>query len=197
MKKQSILGLTLASTLLLAGAGYSQPGLFPLEIKPEEITEVTDAVEIKVYPTGDNFTQTEQTVLNFFVDRGITDKMALAVILGNIKSESLFHSNICEGGARVAYENCHHGGFGLIQWTTINRYRGLGEFSKKYGGDPSSLNTQLRYLVNEYQWKKIEPKMKTPGMKLSYYMDAAYTWLGWGVHGNRTHYANDYYSRLT
>ena len=184
MKKQSILGLALASTLLLTGAGYTEPQPAPVE-------------EIKVYPTGDRFTDTEQTVLNFFVDRGITDKMALAVILGNIKSESLFHANICEGGARVAYEDCHRGGFGLIQWTTINRYRGLGEFSKKYGGDPSSLHTQLRYLVNEYQWKKIESKMKTPGMKLSYYMDAAYQWLGWGVHGNRTHYANDYYARLT
>ena len=194
MKKQSILGLVLASTFLLTGTGYSEPGLFPLEEEPKEIKEVT---EIKVYPTGDRFTKVEQTVLNFFVDRGITDKMALAAILGNIKAESLFHPNICEGGARVPYHQCHRGGFGLIQWTTINRYRGLGEFAKKYGGDPSSLDTQLRYLVNEYQWQKIESKMKTPGMKLSYYMDAAYYWLGWGIHGNRTHYANDYYARLT
>ena len=184
MKKQSILGLALASTLLLTGAGYSEPQPAPVE-------------EIKVYPTGDRFTATEQKVLNFFVDRGITDKAALATLLGNIKAESMFHSNICEGGARVPYHQCHSGGFGLIQWTTVNRYSGLGRFAKKYGGDPSSLNTQLRYLVNEYQWKKIETKMKTPGMKLSYYMDAAYTWLGWGVHGNRTHYANDYYVRLT
>jgi len=197
MKKRSILGLALASTLLLTGASYSEPELFPLEKEPKEITEVSDTVEIKVYPTGDRFTKVEQAVLNFFVDRGITDKMALAAILGNIKAESMFHPDICEGGARVKYHQCHRGGFGLIQWTTLNRYRGLGNFAKKYGGDPSSLHTQLRYLVNEGQWQHIEPKMKTPGMKLSYYMDAAYYWLGWGVHGNRTHYANDYYARLT
>ena len=113
MKKQSILGLALASTLLLSGAGYSEPQPAPVE-------------EIKVYPTGDRFTATEQKVLNFFVDRGITDKMALAVILGNIKAESMFHPNICEGGARVNYEHCHRGGFGLIQWTTINRYMDSG-----------------------------------------------------------------------
>ena len=59
MKKQSILGLSLASTLLLTGAGYTTPGLFPLEMEtaPEKIEEVT---EIKVYPTGDRFTPREQ-----------------------------------------------------------------------------------------------------------------------------------------
>ena len=47
----------------------------------------------------------------------ISDRNALATILGNIKSESNFHPNICEGGARVSYRDCHSGGYGLIQWT--------------------------------------------------------------------------------
>jgi len=55
----------------------------------------------------------------------ISDRNALATILGNIKSESNFHANICEGGARVPYNSCHRGGYGLIQWTSTGRYLGL------------------------------------------------------------------------
>ena len=36
----------------------------------------------------------------------ITDRNALATILGNIKQESKFIPNICEGGARVSYRDC-------------------------------------------------------------------------------------------
>ena len=78
----------------------------------------------------------------------ITDRNALATILGNIKSESNFHPNICEGGARVPYSDCHSGGYGLIQWTSVNRYNNLGKFCKKYECDPSSLEGQTRYMIN-------------------------------------------------
>jgi len=130
-------------------------------------------------------------------ERGINDKNALATVLGNIKQESMFHPDICEGGARVRYEDCHKGGYGMIQWTTQSRYVGLGNFAKNFGGDPSTLNTQLRYLVNENQWLKIEPYLKTEGQSIEWYMKHAYTWLGWGVHGNRTSYAYQYLSNLT
>jgi hypothetical protein len=93
--------------------------------------------------------------------------------------------NICEGGSRTSYYNCY-GGYGLIQWTSANRYYGLGDFAKKYGGSPSSLDTQLRYLTNEVQWQKIEEKMKTPGKSIYRYMNYAYDWIGWGHHGART-----------
>ena len=33
----------------------------------------------------------------------ITDRNALATIMGNIKQESNFTANVCEGGARVSY----------------------------------------------------------------------------------------------
>ena len=46
----------------------------------------------------------------------ISDRNALATIMGNIKSESNFHPNICEGGARVPYDACHRGGYGLIDF---------------------------------------------------------------------------------
>ena len=48
----------------------------------------------------------------------ISDRNALATIMGNIKSESNFHPNICEGGARIPYQECTRGGYGLIQWTS-------------------------------------------------------------------------------
>ena len=159
------------------------------EFKTEEVED------IKVWVLPDA-SPNEQAVLNALQDRGITDKYALAVIMGNIKQESKFHSNICEGGARVEYQHCHYGGYGLIQWTTPGRYRGLGQFASRYNGDPSSIHTQIRYMFNEPQWQHIESSMKHEGQSVSYYMDKAYYWLGWGHHGARTHYAHDYAARL-
>ena len=52
-------------------------------------------------------------------------------------------------GAEVPYGDCHRGGYGLIQWTTENRYNNLGKFCNKYNCDPSSLEGQTRYMINE------------------------------------------------
>ena len=112
----------------------------------------------------------ENATLAYFQDRGIKDKNALATIMGNIRQDSTFIPNICEGGSRTGYHNCN-GGFGIIQWTSANRYYGLGNFAKRYGGSPSSLHTQLRYLTNEVQWKEIEDKMKLPGKSIYRYMN--------------------------
>ena len=139
--------------------------------------------------------ENENVALNYFQDIGIKDRNALATILGNIKQESTFVPNICEGGSRRSYSSCW-GGYGLIQWTSANRYYGLGDFARKNGGSPSSLDTQLRYLTNEIQWQKIEEKMKTPGKSINCYMDYAYSWIGWGHHGARTSYAHEYASKL-
>jgi hypothetical protein len=138
----------------------------------------------------------ENATLAFFQERGIKDRNALATIMGNIRQESTFVPNICEGGARTSYHGCHSGGYGLIQWTSANRYHGLGDFAKRYGGSPSSLHTQLRYLTTEVQWQRIQDRMKTPGKSINRYMDYAYSWIGWGHHGARTSYAHDYASRL-
>jgi hypothetical protein len=138
----------------------------------------------------------ENKTLNFLQDRGIKDKYALATVMGNIRQESTFVPNICEGGSRTSYRGCRSGGFGLIQWTSSNRYNGLGEFAARYGGNPSTLDTQLHYMINETQWKEIEHRLKRPGNSINYYMRLAYNWLGWGHHGARTSYAYDYASRL-
>ena len=139
--------------------------------------------------------ENENVALDYFQDIGIKDKNALATIMGNIRQESTFVPNVCEGGSRTNYRNCY-GGYGLIQWTSANRYYGLGDFAKKYGGSPSSLQTQLRYLTNEVQWRKIEDRMKKNGRSIYSYMNDTYSWIGWGIHGSRTSYAHDYASRL-
>ena len=80
----------------------------------------------------------EKKVVAYLQDVNINDKNAIATILGNIRQESNFIANICEGGARVPYHDCHRGGYGIIQWTSVNRYNNLGKFAKKYFCDPSN-----------------------------------------------------------
>ena len=126
----------------------------------------------------------------------ISDRNALATILGNIKSESNFHPDICEGGARVPYGDCHRGGYGLIQWTSINRYNNLGKFCNKYGCDPSSLEGQTRYMINENIFQRYLPMFEGGGQTVRQYMVPAYYWLGWGIKGNREIYAYEYTNKL-
>ena len=137
----------------------------------------------------------ENATLAYFQERGIKDRNALATIMGNIRQESTFVPNICEGGSRTSWGNCR-GGYGLIQFTSASRYYGLGDFAKKIGGNPSTLDTQLRYIVTEPQWKSIESRMKVPGKSISKYMSYAYEWISWGHHGARTNYAYDYANKL-
>lgn len=162
----------------------------PPEIKEEKIVEVKKEWQC---PTCN---ENEKKTLKFLQARGIVDKNALSVVLGNIKQESKFTPNICEGGAIVPYKGCYSGGYGLIQWTTPQRYYGLGAFSEKYGGSPSSIETQLRYMVNEPEWISYEPYLKQEGYSIKYYMHHAYSWLGWGIHGSRTYYAYNYLEKL-
>ena len=138
----------------------------------------------------------ESRTLDFLQDRGVTDKNALATIMGNIRQESTFTPNICEGGARVPYHACRSGGFGIIQWTNAPRYKGLGYHAARIGANPSSLDTQLDYMLYEGDWKMIEPHMKTPGKSINDYMRLARKWIRWGHHGARTDYAYDYSRRL-
>ena len=126
----------------------------------------------------------------------ISDRNALATILGNIKSESNFHPDICEGGARVSYLDCTRGGYGLIQWTSVGRYNNLGKFANKYGYDPSTLEGQTAYMINESVFQRYLPEFEGRGRTVSQYMVPAYYWLGWGIKGNREVYAYDYTKKL-
>jgi len=203
-KRAATFGATLATTLLILPVLGStrleeQLNAVPSTSHQEETAEVIEKPPTTTVTrwVGKNFSTTETAVLNFLQDRGITDRAALATILGNIRQESLFETKICEGGARTGYHRCYSGGFGLIQWTTTNRYNGLGMFASKYGGNPNHITTQLRYMVNENQWVSNEHIWKTPGLSINTHMNAAYRWLGWGIHGARTTYAHQYYNALT
>ncbi len=167
-------------------------------VNPDNVEQI-DVVPAKIYKwVCETCNIQEQMALKAFQDRGITDRLALATLMGNIKHESQFKPDICEGGARVPYENCHTGGFGLIQWTTVNRYNGLGNFCEKYDCNPSTTEGQLRYLFNEVQWQRVEHIFKTPGKSIEWYTKhGAYPWLGWGIHGARTDYAYDYARWMT
>lgn len=126
----------------------------------------------------------------------ISDRNALATLMGNIKQESNFIPNICEGGARVPYEQCFRGGYGLIQWTSTGRYKGLGSFCRRYGCNPSSLEGQTRYMINEPIFQRYLPEFEGSGQKVSQYMVGAYYWLGWGIKGPRETYAYNYTKKL-
>ena len=116
--------------------------------------------------------------------------------MGNIRQESRFTPDICEGGARVTYDECHVGGYGLIQWTSTARYVNLGKFCTKYGCDPSSLEGQTRYMINENIFQRYLPEFEGSGRTVHQYMVPAYYWLGWGIKGNREVYANEYTKKL-
>jgi len=165
-------------------------------VETEELTVVEEKEPEELVWKGNGFTSTEQAVLDFLQKQGITDRAALATILGNIKQESKFDTEICEGGRRTGYDRCHRGGFGLIQWTTVGRYNGLGSYARSNGLCPNSLEAQLGWMISEVEWKKVEYVWKTPGKSIDGYMWAAKKWLGWGVHGHRTSYAHTYYSAL-
>tara|TARA_R100000005_G_scaffold94123_1_gene71248 strand:+ start:378 stop:962 length:585 start_codon:yes stop_codon:yes gene_type:complete len=188
--------MTIATTLGAFGLGTAVT-LSMLPVKaPPPVVEIT-VEEYQPRWTLPGGTPEEQYVLAELQEHTkITDRNALATILGNIKQESKFIPNICEGGARVPYESCHRGGYGLIQWTSVNRYDNLGRFCKSYGCDPSSLEGQTRYMINESTFQKYLPEFEGRGMTVSQYMVPAYYWLGWGIKGSRETYAYEYTKKL-
>lgn len=168
----------------------------PAVVAPPTPIEVEEEVKTEERWTLVGASNVELKLINALQERGIKDPNAIATVLGNVKQESKFHPNICEGGHRVQYQHCHAGGYGLIQWTTAGRYRGLGDHAWEMGHSPSSATAQISYIFTEREWKYVENHMRTPGHSIDFYMGKAYYWLGWGVHGKRTNYAYNYRSRL-
>tara|TARA_R110002012_G_scaffold95373_1_gene230582 strand:- start:456 stop:908 length:453 start_codon:yes stop_codon:yes gene_type:complete len=130
------------------------------------------------------------------ITAGVTDRTALAVIMGNIQQESNFKHNVCEGGAVMPYDQCLRGGYGLIQWTSQHRYDGLGTFCADQNADPSSLECQTEYMIRELRFRDDLNSFLTNHQTVPYYMNAAYYWLGWGVHGNRTQHTYSFLTKL-
>ncbi len=200
----SILGAVATSAATLPTPGHatsidkSQISILTEEVKTQETATKEVAPEKpkekRLVCKGCN--PNESRTLEFLQSRGITDKNALATIMGNIRQESSFVPNICEGGARVSYNSCRSGGYGLIQWTNAPRFYGLGKHGARTGSNPSSLDTQLDYMLHEGDWKMIENQMKTPGGTIQFYMRLARKWIRWGHHGARTDFAYNYAKKL-
>ena len=188
-----MLKFLIAGVALAAGFAYPprpekpvEPDVQPLPVIPYEYSWKCEDCSLE-----------EQYVLKELQEHTkISDRNALATIMGNIKQESKFISNICEGGARVSYSDCHSGGYGLIQWTSIGRYNNLGKFCDKYGCDPSSLEGQTRYMINESVFQRYLPEFEGRGRTVQQYMIPAYYWLGWGIKGSRETYAYQYTKKL-
>ncbi len=206
MTRKFLTGITISATLLGSACAVAKTldqhlaevtvDTVEEEVVVEEQKPVV-IVEVEKEWTCPDCSPNEQYVLAKLQEyTPIDDRNALATIMGNIKSESNFHSNICEGGARVPYERCYSGGYGLIQWTTVGRYRGLGNFARKYDCNPSELDCQVRWMVNEPQFQKALPSFSVGGQTVSQYMRPSYRWLGWGIKGYREQYAHDYSKKM-
>ena len=195
-KTTSMFKILLASAALAVGLTGPQ---IPHATEAPEMPEIQPLPVIPYEYSWkcEDCTPEEQYVLEQLQEQTkISDLNSLATIMGNIKQESNFRSNVCEGGARVSYGDCHSGGYGLIQWTSIGRYNGLGKFCEKYSCDPSSLEGQTRYMINENIFQRYLPMFEGNGQTVREYMVPAYYWLGWGVKGNRELYAYDYHKKL-
>ena len=199
----AILGAVATSAATLPAPSMATSSVVqPFSIVPEGPTQETETKEVvpekpkvkRLICKGCNANETK--TVEFLQNRGIIDKNAIATIMGNIRQESTFIPNICEGGARVPYHQCRSGGVGILQWTNSPRYYGLGKFAARIGGDPSTLDTQLQYMMYESDWKMIEPHMKTPGKSINDYMNLASKWIRWGHHGARTDFAYNYVNKL-
>jgi hypothetical protein len=190
--------LTPLLAVLLVGCQQASTGAnLTVDVTEDENTSVSIEVVPLITWTCPTCTDNEKYVLKQLqTQTRITDRNALATIMGNIKQESKFNSNICEGGARVPYDDCHRGGYGLIQWTSTQRYLGLRYFANKYDCDPSTLECQTRYMINENQFQRVLPEFEGGGQSISQYMVPAYYWLGWGIKGKRELYAYDYTRKM-
>ena len=195
-KTTSMLKISIASAALTVGLTGPQ---IPAAKEAPEMPEIQPLPVIPYEATWkcEDCTPNEQYVLAQLQEHTrISDRNALATIMGNIKQESKFLPNICEGGARVSYGDCYSGGYGLIQWTSVGRYNNLGKFCDKYGCDPSTLEGQTRYMINENVFQRYLPMFEGSGQTVRQYMVPAYYWLGWGIKGNREIYAYDYTKKL-
>jgi hypothetical protein len=192
MMKRTLSAIT---ALGIGGAACAYPNA--------QLTPPTPVVEIAVEPYEEptwkceDCSPEEKYVLEQLQQHTkISDRNALATIMGNIKQESKFIPNICEGGARVSYRDCHSGGYGLIQWTSVGRYNNLGKFCENYGCDPSSLEGQTRYMINESTFQRYLPMFEGSGQTVRQYMVPAFYWLGWGIKGARETYAYEYTKKM-
>ena len=97
------------------------------------MTDTTSGVSA---PSGD--------VLSGLVNRGLPEHVARGIV-ANLRDESGLRTDINEANPTVAGSR---GGYGLAQWTGPRR-RALENYAADRGQDPSDLDIQLDFLMNE------------------------------------------------
>ena len=165
---------TMISTLLAASF------LVPVSTVVEPDTNV-NPIAVEPYQMTwqcEDCSENEKKTLAYLQEKAnITDKNALVTILGNIRQESNFIANICEGGARVRYDDCHRGGYGIIQWTSVNRYDNLGRFGQRYNCDPLHSTVNFVTWLTRMSFRDTSPSFKV-GDGLSHNTWCLHT-IGW------------------
>jgi hypothetical protein len=119
----AILGAVATSAATLPAPSMATSSVQPFSIVPEGHTQETETKEVvpekpkvkRLVCKGCNTNETK--TVEFLQKRGITDKNALATIMGNIRQESTFTPNICEGGARVPYHQ-------LVEVVVLEQFNG-------------------------------------------------------------------------
>ncbi len=94
-----------------------------------------------------------EKILTFFMQKGLTLAQATG-IAGNLMVESRLEPTIIQGGGHATpgtnFTPTPGVGFGLAQWTTGDRQRGLMEETRRLGVDITDLGGQL-----SYAWKEL------------------------------------------
>jgi len=102
----------------------------------------------------------EEKIWSWLKSEGFTDEGA-AGIMGNFRQEAGedFATNAVENNGR-GFTIDGKTGYGLAQWTSAERQRGLLEMAESMGKDVSDLDVQLAYLKKEMQERGIWDKVR-------------------------------------
>ncbi|WP_182103207.1 phage tail tip lysozyme [Niallia taxi] len=159
----------------------------------------TSSTTPNIASTSSNYasgSSTEAAVWNFFKSKGFSDS-ATAGVMGNLRQES---------GLNTTARNPTSGATGIAQWLG-GRLTGLKNFAGSQGTSWTNLNTQLEWLWKELNGADATTKSiinSNGGMSAFMNMSTADSALlfekafersGGSALGNRTKFANQYYSK--
>ena len=135
----------------------------------ERLGYIAKEVNKRITPsviTNTSYSDIENTIWAFFKDKGL-NAFAIAGIMGNLYAESGLRSNNLQNAYETklvmtdesytkAVDNntyrdfaIDRAGYGLAQWTSVNRKQALLEFSKAFNVSIGDLNMQLEFLWRE------------------------------------------------
>ncbi|HLB66296.1 MAG TPA: phage tail tip lysozyme [Candidatus Saccharimonadales bacterium] len=111
---------------------------------------------------GDN----KEKIWNFLIGKGLTPPQA-AGVMGNMQAESGFNPKRVQNtptpeGDKDNITVDGKTGYGISQWTTVGRQKGLENAAKTAGTPSGDLGTQLQYLFDESNQRALDRKPPHP-----------------------------------